>query len=111
MLGAVSAELVGLGFGAVEIDDHRIFIRRIVAIEPHQDEAYPVRLERQKFLALGGREIDHLGMGGRGGHDQDHGKNRAKEIHGQYPPRKEVGRHPRRYLCTRHPVKIIRQAR
>ncbi len=78
MLGAIGAELLGLRLRAVEIDHHRIFIRRVIAVEPHQDRADAILLQLQKFLAPDGGEVNDLCTGGRRGHKHDRSESSAQ---------------------------------
>jgi len=82
--------LFGFGFRVVEIDHDRIFIGGVVAVEPHQDESDPIRLELQKLFALDGCEIDRLGIGGaRSAASRKRRKNRDEDGHGQCSRRKK----------------------
>jgi len=61
---AIFAELAGIGFQLIEVDNRRRIFIHIISVEPRQRIAYLVLAACQKVFALDGTEVEDSGLGG-----------------------------------------------
>jgi len=79
---AVIAEFLGVGEVFVEVDDWRIVVFSVIAVDPREKDVDCIFVEAQELLASDRREVPLLGVGGRGERKRGDKKGSTAEQHG-----------------------------
>ena len=84
MRGAIGAELLGVLLEAFGVEDRRIVLVAVIAIELGEHDAHGVLVRLHELLAGGGREIDLLGARGAAAKETTAEEKSGQNLHNKF---------------------------